>query len=45
MNQLISALNERSDVCCDDVWLADSTPVECARPARARNHAPGPAVI
>ncbi|NVM96902.1 IS982 family transposase [Arthrobacter sp. AETb3-4] len=27
----ISALNERADVCCDDVWVVDSTPVECAR--------------
>jgi len=31
MNWLIGALNERSDICCDDVWLVDSTPVECAQ--------------
>jgi hypothetical protein len=23
-------LTERNDICCDDVWLVDSTPVECA---------------
>lgn len=31
MNWLIGALIERNDICCDDVWVVDSTPVECGR--------------
>ena len=31
MNWLVGALVERNDICCDDVWVVDSTPVECAR--------------
>ena len=31
MNWLIGALVERNDICCDDVWVVDSTPVECGR--------------
>lgn len=31
MNWLIGVLTERNDICCDDVWVVDSTPVECAR--------------
>ncbi|WP_026555822.1 IS982 family transposase [Arthrobacter sp. 35W] len=31
MNWLIGVLGERNDICCDDVWVVDSTPVECGR--------------
>lgn len=31
MKWLIGVLAQHTDVCCDDVWLVDSTPVECAR--------------
>ena len=31
MNWLVGALGGRTGICCDDVWVVDSTPVECAR--------------
>lgn len=31
MKWLIGALVERTDICCDDVWVVGLTPVECAR--------------
>ncbi|WP_434612360.1 IS982 family transposase [Arthrobacter sp. A5] len=31
MNWLIAVLAERNDICCDDVWVVDSTPIECAK--------------
>lgn len=31
MKWLMGVLALRTDVCCDDIWLVDSTPVECAR--------------
>lgn len=31
MTWLMGELAQRTDVWCDDVWLVDSTPVECAR--------------
>ena len=31
MNWLIGMLSRRSGICSDDVWIVDSTPVECAR--------------
>ncbi|MBG0741082.1 IS982 family transposase [Paeniglutamicibacter antarcticus] len=31
MNWLIGMLGQRSGICSDDVWIVDSTPVECAR--------------
>lgn len=31
MKWLIGVLAQRTDVGCDDIWLVDSTPVECAR--------------
>ena len=30
MNWLIGALAAHNDICCDDVWMVDSTPIECA---------------
>lgn len=31
MSWLVGVLGSRTDVWCDDVWLVDSTPIECAR--------------
>ena len=38
MNWLVGVLAQRTDVCCDDIWLVDSTPVEGVRSQETVEH-------